>query len=105
MTENYNYNDNQFNPPAPEEGKGMAIASLVLGILSILLLCLPYFSMPLGIAGLVLAILARKKGQGSMATTGLVLSIIGIALGILFLILAVIGFAILDGAGIDISDL
>ena len=74
----------------------MAVASLVLGILSILD---PFIilGLILGIIGIVLAVMAKKRGFfGGMATAGLVLSIIGLALnGFIFLICGAAGmFAI-----------
>ena len=79
-------------PPQPQPGKGMAVASLVLGILSILdpTIILGIF---LGVIGVVLAVMAKKRGfLGGMATAGLVLSIIGIALnGFIFLLCGAAG--------------
>ena len=78
-------------------GKGLAVAALVLGIVSVALgwiLPLPIvgqiITLILGIVALVLAILAQKKSKeagikNGMATAGLVLSIIGIISSILAL--------------------
>ena len=76
-------------------GKGMAVTSLILGILS-LALCLYWFiALPLGIVAVVLGVMARKKGVGAgMALAGIITGAIGIALG---LILAVLTFT---GGGI-----
>ena len=67
------------NPPAP--GKGMAIASLVLGIASIFL---PYIHFLLAIIGLILGITSRGKLSEArqptgIATAAIVLNIIGLA--------------------------
>jgi len=65
----------------------MAIASLVLGICSI---CL-YFVFALGIVGIILAVLGKKKMMSvgaptGIATAGLILSIVGTVFGgILFI--------------------
>ena len=65
-------------PTGQIPGKGMAIASLVLGIVSILFSYTLFIGLACGVVGLVLAILAKKKGfVGGMVTAGLVLSIIG----------------------------
>ena len=73
---------------------GMAVASLVCGIVSFVM-CLGGFT---GIAAIILGILSRKKidqsggaltGRG-MATAGLVLGIIAVALTVLFVVLIVI---------------
>ncbi len=65
----------------------MAVASLVLGILSILFLFTGPFSfigLILGIVGIVMGVLARKEDPGNtLSTGGLVTSIIGCALSLL----------------------
>lgn len=65
----------------------MAAASLVLGLVSLVLgIWVPYIGLPVGIVGIILAAVAKKKGMKGPATAGLVLSIIGTVLcGILYL--------------------
>ena len=76
-------NLNQFVNPA---GKGMAIASLVLGILSIVDPTF-FLGIALGIVGIILAVVSKKKGfSGGIRTAGFVLSIIGLAVNALFII-------------------
>lgn len=80
---------------------GLAVASLVLGILSIVLLCAPYVSYGswiLAIIGIVLAAKAKKQGKSSMATAGLVCSIIALAIDLIAILVVVacgaaLGFA------------
>ena len=66
-------------------GKGLAIASLVLGIIAVALWFFGYsaiISVVLGIIGIILASSAKKKGfDGGVRTSGLVLSIIGLVGG------------------------
>ena len=67
----------------------MAVASLVLGIVSILFSFiggLNFIGLIVGIVGLVLGILAKKKAPSGMATAGIVLCIIGVSLTALVLI-------------------
>ena len=98
--------------------KGLAVAALVLGIVSCVLAwfyMLNILALVTGLVGLILAVLAGKSykalGQkNGLATAGLVLSIIGLAL-------AAIGFltctvcvccaqqAIVDAYGSDLTDL
>ena len=71
---------------------GYAVASLVLGILSIVFCCCWYLGLILGVVGLVLAIVAKKNGNDEgICKAGLVLCIIGTALGAVFMIFAIIG--------------
>lgn len=67
----------------------MAVASMVLGIVSIVFSFiggLNFVGLVVGIVGLVLGILAKKKAPSGMATAGIVCSIIGIVLTALVLI-------------------
>lgn len=64
----------------------MAVASLVLGICSLVFpfIGLGWLSMILGIVGIILGALGRKNVEKKgMATAGLVLSIISVALGLI----------------------
>lgn len=60
----------------------MGIASLVLGIASIVvgMFINTWVGVACGVVGIILAAVAKKKGQGGVATAGLVLSIIGVAI-------------------------
>ncbi len=69
-------------------GKGMSIAALVLGIIACAFFWWPYVNIVtliLGVVGLILAIMGSKSAKAagaptSLATAGLVLSVIGIVL-------------------------
>ncbi len=65
----------------------MATASLVLGILSILIgfIWYTWSGIVLGIAGIICGAVAVWKKQGGLATAGLIVSIIGLALAIFWL--------------------
>ena len=68
--------------PVGVPGKGFAIASLILGIVSLIIAALPC-----GTMAVIFAVLAKKKGfTGGMATAGLVLGIIGLASWLLMLV-------------------
>jgi hypothetical protein len=58
----------------------MAIASLVLGIVSVIFSCMWFLSIPAGIVGVILGIMSLRghKGSKGMAIAGLVLSGVGI---------------------------
>lgn len=69
---------------------GMAVASMVLGIVGMLISCCLYpITIILSIIGLILGAVAIKKGPAGkrMAVTGIVLSVISLAVAVLFIIL------------------
>ena len=76
------------NMPQQDNGsKGYATASLVLGILSMVFICILccfyYAALPCAILSIVFAFVAKKKNGGTMpgkAVAGLILAIIGILL-------------------------
>ncbi|WP_124098285.1 DUF4190 domain-containing protein [Ruminococcus sp. Marseille-P6503] len=59
---------------------GLSVASMVLGICSIVFSCFAFISIPCAIIGVILggASLATKKGGKGMAVAGLVTSIISL---------------------------
>ncbi len=69
-------------------GFGMGVTSLVLGIVSIVLVCLSFIKgvgvvgVILGLIGIILGASARKSGYGrvGVATAGMVCSIVGMSL-------------------------
>lgn len=80
----------QAQSTTPKPGKGVAIASLVMGIVTLALLCwLPpfFFGVISGILGIIFAVVASKAGyRGGIKTAGLVLSIIGLIIALIFFI-------------------
>ncbi len=76
-----------YNEPAnePEKGKGLAIASLVCGIVSFL--CFPAIT---GALGIIFGAVAKNQGcKSGMATAGIVCGAIGVVLWIIMLIASV----------------
>lgn len=95
--QNNNYQDNTANVPYQStysyednnsgKANGLQIASLVLGIISICLICC--YGAPsiiLGLIGLILAIKGNKEGKHGIGVAGLVCSIIGLVGGTISLI-------------------
>lgn len=68
------------------ESKGFSIASMVLGIISIVLFCIWYLSIPCAILAIIFGIVGMKKGGKGMAISGLVLGIIAVAIVGIFVI-------------------
>ena len=84
-----------------QQSNGKAVASLVLGIVSLVCIFFGYgalLGIVLGVVGIILGVMARKEAPSGMATAGLVLSIIAI-------VLCVITLACIICAGIGLSAL
>ena len=78
--------------PDKKSGNGMAIASLVLGIISLLLCCCGNFvTVGLSATGLILGIIAQSKKSRGIAIAGIVTSAIGLAVGIIGVALMIYG--------------
>ena len=80
-SDNPNYN----SAPQPNRPGGFAIASLVCGIISVILCCTGVLSIPTGALGILFAVLTKRKGQNmsGLCIAGIWLSCVGMALGIL----------------------
>lgn len=77
-------------------GEGFAIASLVLGIISILTCCCCLLGLLLGILGLIFALVSKKgKTWDGMIIAGLICSIVGMVLSLGFMIRMMIPMLIL----------
>ena len=92
----------QNNVPGSPQGsaKGLGIAGMVCGIVSIVLSIYIVSGFIVGILGLIFSIISKKKSaeqgvRNSKATIGLVLSIIGLAITA-FLLFCVIVYAVTD---------
>ena len=99
MSENNEIQKPNGAQPGTQPGKGYAIASLVCGIVSLVLFMFGVFAI-VAIVGIVLACLAKKNGfVGGIRTAGFVTSIIGLSLGALYIVYyAIIFIEIFDGS-------
>lgn len=88
----------QNNNMQPSSSTGLAVASMVLGIISLVLFCIPYICFPTGIIGIILGAvsLGSKKGGKGMAIAGLVCSAVSMTI---YIVLAVSGAALLASLG------
>lgn len=79
----YNQNNQKRKPNA------FSIASMVCGIISIVVCCCGFLSLPFGALSIMFALLARRSGKSmdGMCITGIVTSVVGIICGIAFLII------------------
>lgn len=87
----YQYQQPQNQPITPPVSN-LAIASMVLGIVSFLLDCIIFISIPTAIISLVLGIISlkEKKGGKGLAIAGIIIS----SIALLFIILTFIAFLI-----------
>ena len=89
--------------PAAVPGKGLAITGMVLGIVSLVLFCVLYISIPCAIVGAVLSGVALKKAKDAgmkngMAVAGLVCSLIALGICVISWVLAASALAELTWA-------
>lgn len=99
--QNNNYQSNGYQQPwnnGSQPYNGFAIASLIIGILSILPCCLfPYIGIPMNIVGLVLGIIGYRKPYGrGMSIAAIVINIIFLVLAIVWLIICLYIYANID---------
>ncbi|MDO4909731.1 MAG: DUF4190 domain-containing protein [Corynebacterium sp.] len=95
MTNQYSFESSGEIFDVPKKPNGKALAALILGILSILLCWTGPVGLIIGIVGIVLSVLGLKAVANSdprtarrgMAIAGVILSVIGILLGILFTVI------------------
>lgn len=92
--------DENMNNNVPQnQSKGLSIASMVLGIVSLVFFCFAYICIPCGIIAIILGgvALAKKAAGKGMAITGLVCAVVGVAV---YVILSIIGASILSSMGL-----
>lgn len=85
------YNQYDPNMNQPQESKGLSIAALSVGILSLLTSCCGCVGLLVSIVAIVLGIIGRPKGGKGMATAGIICGAIGL---ILCVILTILSFSI-----------
>ncbi|RGE24281.1 DUF4190 domain-containing protein [Leucobacter sp. wl10] len=75
---------------APAQSKGLAIAALVLGIVSLVFCWIPAIGIIAGVVGLILGIIALRKRQSKgMSLTGIITGALGIVASIIILIVSI----------------
>jgi hypothetical protein len=90
-----------YGAPTPSQSTGLAVGSLICGIVSIVLFCMWFISIPAGLVAIALAYVARGKiargeaGGAGLAKAGLICGIVGVVLAVLLNILAFAGLHML----------
>lgn len=91
--------------------KGMPTASIVLGIISLVLVWVPGVPFVLGLIGLILGLVGRARGERFRSTAGITLSLLGMVFSVVFTVLEVMAalgvlrsgsFPGMSGFGIDL---
>lgn len=94
----YNYNRNsEYNSPKTPQRNSFGIASMACGICSLLLTCcLGPIAIALGALGILFSLLPYRRGEkrDSMSTTGIVLSCVGMVLGLLSSVIVMVSVII-----------
>lgn len=90
----YNYYDDDSEELFSEPGKGMAITGLVFGIVALVFVTLLFccmgvwgsvFGLPLSVAGIIISIIALKKGQQrNLCVTGVVCSAVAFVISLFY---------------------
>ncbi len=70
-------------PVGPPGGGGMAIASLILGVVALIAWLLPIVGLPVSVTGIVFGVRGRNSSGRGMAIAGLVMASIGLALALI----------------------
>lgn len=93
MDNNYGYNNYNGYDNRPQGNKGMAIASLIMGIISIFLgYFTGFFGVMLGLAAILLGAFSKGKNQARPGTSigGIITGAIGFVIGLIMIIIVIV---------------
>ena len=92
-----NQTNNVENTEKQKDKKGMAIAGMVLGIVTIVLCFIFYISIPCGILAIIFGAMSLKSTNRWMALAGVITGIVGIILTIvIFAVIAISAISIFN---------
>lgn len=100
MSEELGKEEVEKKEPAVTETKGFSITSMVLGIISLVLWCVWYVSIPCAIIAIIFSIIGKKKGGKGMAVAGLVLGIITLSILAIIVLFTMAGVAMFEDSGL-----
>lgn len=83
-----------------KDKKGLAIAAMVLGIVSLVLFCIWYISLPCAILAIIFGIISIKSSKRGMAIAGISTGAVGAILMILLYVLAFVLIGVGTSAGV-----
>ena len=83
---------------------------MILGIASLVFMCYFYISLPCAIVGLILSISSKSKAKkagmkNGFSVAGIITSAIGLGIAVLYIVLAIIGLAVLVDSGYSVQDI
>ena len=84
-----------------KDRKGFAIASMVLGIIALVLFCIVYISIPCAILALIFGILSVKSSKRGMAIAGITTGAIGFILTVLLYVFVFVVVGVGTYTGLD----
>ncbi len=84
-----------------KDRKGFAIASMVLGIIALVLFCIVYISIPCAILALIFGILSVKSSKRGMAIAGITTGAIGFILTVLLYVFIFVVVGVGTYTGLD----
>ena len=90
----------ETNEPEKDR-KGFAIASMVLGIIALVLFCIVYISIPCAILALIFGILSVKSSKRGMAIAGITTGAIGFILTVLLYVFIFVVVGVGTYTGLD----
>jgi len=105
---NFNYNNENPYNQAPNNSNGYAIASLVLGILSIPFGCCYGLGIIFSIISIIFGVVSRKSNNGKlpgMSLAGIICSILGIICSLFIIFSIVIALSTYDFTNMDINEI
>ena len=85
------------------ESQGLAIASLVLGILAIITCLVPYISIALGVIAIILGVISVKTKGRKKAISGIVTGSVGVVLAIIVPVMTFVALPALQKNQRDIA--
>lgn len=86
-----------------KDKKGFSIAAIIFGIISIVLSCIWYISVPSGIVAIILGIIGLSSSKRGLSIAGIVTGVIGMILTVLLIIaVVVLGLVALSNFGGDL---
>lgn len=85
-----------YTSPTPQKSSGFTVAAIVCGILSLLTWCTGFIGIALGSLGILFTFLSHRRKQPltTPCLVGLIVSMIGLCIGLLFTVFTIVTIVI-----------